>query len=129
MGESKSDVLQGTLDLMVLKTLQSMGPLRPLPFPDFASGGAAAHLAICDDARHCWSDCRTGRLPGANAFSQFPALWREAVGLRNDCRRGGGVAGLLRVCRLGASTTGCVHRSDADAESGIGSGRAGQKTW
>jgi PadR family transcriptional regulator, regulatory protein PadR len=26
MGESKSDVLQGTLDLMVLKTLESMGP-------------------------------------------------------------------------------------------------------
>lgn len=28
MGDSKSDVLQGTLDLMVLKTLQSMGPLH-----------------------------------------------------------------------------------------------------
>jgi len=28
MGESKSDVLQGTLDLIVLKTLQSMGPLH-----------------------------------------------------------------------------------------------------
>jgi len=28
MGESKSDVLHGTLDLMVLKTLQSMGPLH-----------------------------------------------------------------------------------------------------
>ena len=28
MGESKSDVLQGTLDLMVLKTLQSMGRLH-----------------------------------------------------------------------------------------------------
>jgi len=28
MGESKSGVLQGTLDLMVLKTLQSMGPLH-----------------------------------------------------------------------------------------------------
>jgi PadR family transcriptional regulator, regulatory protein PadR len=28
MGETKSDVLQGTLDLMVLKTLQSMGPLH-----------------------------------------------------------------------------------------------------
>ena len=28
MGEGKSDVLQGTLDLMVLKTLESMGPLH-----------------------------------------------------------------------------------------------------
>jgi PadR family transcriptional regulator PadR len=28
MGESKLDVLQGTLDLMILKTLQSMGPLH-----------------------------------------------------------------------------------------------------
>jgi PadR family transcriptional regulator PadR len=28
MGERKSDVLQGTLDLMVLKTLESMGPLH-----------------------------------------------------------------------------------------------------
>ena len=28
MGETKSDVLQGTLDLMVLKTLQAMGPLH-----------------------------------------------------------------------------------------------------
>lgn len=28
MGESKNDVLQGTLDLMVLKTLESMGPLH-----------------------------------------------------------------------------------------------------
>ena len=28
MGEDKSDVLQGTLDLMVLKTLESMGPLN-----------------------------------------------------------------------------------------------------
>ena len=28
MGESKSDILQGTLDLMVLKTLDSMGPLH-----------------------------------------------------------------------------------------------------
>jgi PadR family transcriptional regulator PadR len=28
MPESKSDVLQGTLDLMILKTLQSMGPLH-----------------------------------------------------------------------------------------------------
>jgi PadR family transcriptional regulator PadR len=28
MDESKSDVLQGTLDLMVLKTLESMGPLH-----------------------------------------------------------------------------------------------------
>ena len=28
MGNNKSDVLQGTLDLMVLKTLQSMGPLH-----------------------------------------------------------------------------------------------------
>ena len=28
MAESKSDILQGTLDLMVLKTLASMGPLH-----------------------------------------------------------------------------------------------------
>ena len=28
MGEDKSDVLQGTLDLMVLKILDSMGPLH-----------------------------------------------------------------------------------------------------
>ena len=28
MGDSKSDVLQGTLDLMVLKTLETMGPLH-----------------------------------------------------------------------------------------------------
>jgi PadR family transcriptional regulator PadR len=28
MGETKSDVLQGTLDLMVLKTLGAMGPLH-----------------------------------------------------------------------------------------------------
>jgi PadR family transcriptional regulator PadR len=28
MGESKSDVLQGTLDLMILKTLESMGSLH-----------------------------------------------------------------------------------------------------
>ena len=28
MGEAKSDVLQGTLDLMILKTLESMGSLH-----------------------------------------------------------------------------------------------------
>ena len=28
MGENKSDVLRGTLDLMVLKTLEAMGPLH-----------------------------------------------------------------------------------------------------
>ncbi len=28
MGEHRADVLQGTLDLMVLKTLESMGPLH-----------------------------------------------------------------------------------------------------
>jgi PadR family transcriptional regulator PadR len=28
MGETKSEILQGTLDLMVLKTLESMGPLH-----------------------------------------------------------------------------------------------------
>lgn len=28
MAESRSDVLQGTLDLMVLKTLESLGPLH-----------------------------------------------------------------------------------------------------
>jgi transcriptional regulator len=28
MGENKSDILQGTLDLMVLKTLDAMGPLH-----------------------------------------------------------------------------------------------------
>jgi transcriptional regulator len=28
MGKDKTDVLQGTLDLMVLKTLESMGPLH-----------------------------------------------------------------------------------------------------
>src|ERR1035437_5390074 len=28
MGEDKSDILQGTLDLMVLKTLDAMGPLH-----------------------------------------------------------------------------------------------------
>jgi PadR family transcriptional regulator PadR len=28
MGDKKPDVLQGTLDLMVLKTLESMGPLH-----------------------------------------------------------------------------------------------------
>jgi transcriptional regulator len=28
MNESKADILQGTLDLMVLKTLDSMGPLH-----------------------------------------------------------------------------------------------------
>lgn len=28
MGESKSDILQGTLDLMVLKTLDTMGPMH-----------------------------------------------------------------------------------------------------
>jgi transcriptional regulator len=28
MGESKPDILQGTLDLMVLKTLETMGPLH-----------------------------------------------------------------------------------------------------
>jgi hypothetical protein len=28
MGEDKSEILQGTLDLMVLKTLDAMGPLH-----------------------------------------------------------------------------------------------------
>jgi PadR family transcriptional regulator, regulatory protein PadR len=28
MGENKPDILQGTLDLMVLKTLETMGPLH-----------------------------------------------------------------------------------------------------
>ena len=28
MGDSKSDILQGTLDLMVLKTLEAMGPMH-----------------------------------------------------------------------------------------------------
>ena len=28
MGESKSDILQGTLDLMVLQTLDAMGPMH-----------------------------------------------------------------------------------------------------
>jgi PadR family transcriptional regulator, regulatory protein PadR len=28
MGETKSDILQGTLDLMVLQTLDAMGPLH-----------------------------------------------------------------------------------------------------
>jgi len=28
MGQTKSDILQGTLDLMVLKTLEAMGPLH-----------------------------------------------------------------------------------------------------
>ena len=28
MGETKSEILQGTLDLMVLKTLEAMGPLH-----------------------------------------------------------------------------------------------------
>src|ERR1039458_5474921 len=28
MGDNRSDVLQGTLDLMVLKTLEAMGPLH-----------------------------------------------------------------------------------------------------
>src|SRR5262245_26996208 len=28
MGESKTDVLQGTLDLMVLKTLEALGPMH-----------------------------------------------------------------------------------------------------
>ncbi|HEX3587724.1 MAG TPA: PadR family transcriptional regulator, partial [Candidatus Angelobacter sp.] len=28
MGEAKTDVLQGTLDLMVLKTLEGLGPLH-----------------------------------------------------------------------------------------------------
>jgi len=28
MGDSKPDILQGTLDLMVLKTLETMGPLH-----------------------------------------------------------------------------------------------------
>jgi PadR family transcriptional regulator PadR len=28
MGESKSDILQGTLDLMVLKTVDAMGPMH-----------------------------------------------------------------------------------------------------
>lgn len=28
MGENKSDILQGTLDLMVLKTLDAMGPMH-----------------------------------------------------------------------------------------------------
>lgn len=28
MGDNKSDVLQGTLDLMILKTLEGMGPLH-----------------------------------------------------------------------------------------------------
>ena len=28
MGETKSDILQGTLDLMVLQTLEAMGPLH-----------------------------------------------------------------------------------------------------
>ena len=28
MGETRSDILQGTLDLMVLQTLESMGPLH-----------------------------------------------------------------------------------------------------
>ncbi len=28
MGEAKTDILQGTLDLLVLKTLDSMGPLH-----------------------------------------------------------------------------------------------------
>ena len=28
MGESKSDIIQGTLDLMVLQTLDAMGPLH-----------------------------------------------------------------------------------------------------
>jgi hypothetical protein len=46
MGETKSDVLQGTLDLMVLKTLESLGPLHGY--------GIARRIEQVSDNGHCF---------------------------------------------------------------------------
>ena len=44
MSDSKSDILQGTLDLMVLQTLDAMGPLHGY---GIARGASSRSAEIC----------------------------------------------------------------------------------
>jgi len=46
MGESKSDILQGTLDLMVLQTLDAMGPLHGYGIARRIEQTSANHLSV-----------------------------------------------------------------------------------
>ena len=46
MAENKSDILQGTLDLMVLKTLDTMGPLHGYGIARRIEQTSAPHLSL-----------------------------------------------------------------------------------
>ena len=53
---SKADVLQGTLDLMVLQTLESLGPLHGYAIAarlEQVSGGAPGRRQLARE-RHAW---------------------------------------------------------------------------
>ena len=62
MAETRSDILQGTLDLMVLKTLDAMGPMR------------------------CWRGSREPGTGRRGAWSFRIAAWRVRGSLEQEIR-------------------------------------------
>ena len=87
---SKADVLQGTLDMMVLQTLDSLGPLHGYAIAarlEQVSGGAAAqygHAPSADAAGAAWPAPR--ELGHHGDQSQSPIL-RGHAGGRASARR------------------------------------------
>ncbi len=70
MGENKPDILQGTLDLMVLKTLESMGPLH--------GHDCAAHVVTAKPSSSTGTIYRlrlglTGSRPSGSQITAAPA--------------------------------------------------------
>ena len=61
MADSKSDILQGTLDLMVLKTLETLGPQHGY--------GIARRIALIEQlpapAGPSWAGARRSRSPSS----------------------------------------------------------------
>lgn len=97
MGEGKSEVLQGTLDLMVLKTLHAMGPLHGVL--DLNEG--TVYTALLRLQQHGWIASKWGTSEN-NRKARFYSITRQgAKQLERETENWERVAGVMdRLLKL-----------------------------
>ena len=104
MSESKSDILQGTLDLMVLKTLDAMGPMHgygiarrieQISEDALSVNQGTIYLCLIRLVQKGWIDAAWGTSEN-NRKAKFYALSRSGKRqLASEARNWGRIAGVM----------------------------------
>jgi transcriptional regulator len=104
MGGEKSEVLQGTLDLMVLKTLYAMGPLHGFGIArriERVSGGVldlnegTVYTALLTLQQQCWTVSKRGTSENNRRARFYSITRRGAKQLERDAENWERVSGVI----------------------------------